>query len=56
MAILDNIEVYITSNGGVLTEYDDPDEHVPHDTKSTTKFIEAIPGAKFSIEISVKKD
>ncbi len=53
MAILDNIEVRIKCDGEILAEYDDPDEDAPHDTRTTTKFIEATPGAKFTLEVSI---
>lgn len=53
MAILDNIEVRIKCDGEILTEYDDPDEDAPHDAETTTKFIEAKPGARFLLEVSI---
>ncbi|MCJ1363319.1 hypothetical protein MMC16_002426 [Acarospora aff. strigata] len=51
MAILDNIEIRIKSNGRFLDEYNEPDESTTHDLDTTTKYIEATPGAKFSIEV-----
>ena len=54
MAILDNIEIRIKSNGRFLDEYNEPDESTTHDLDTTTKYIEATPGAKFSIEVLVR--
>lgn len=56
MAVLDNIEVRIKSDGKVLAEYDDPDEHTPRDPTTATKLIEATAGGTFSVEISVQRD
>lgn len=51
MAILSKVEVRIKSAGEPLTEYNDPDESELGDDSTTTKFIEATSGPKFSIEI-----
>jgi len=55
MPILKEVEVRIKSAGELLTEYNDPDESAPGDANTTTKFVEATSGAKFSIEVSINR-
>jgi len=63
MAIIDKIEVTISSGGKVLEEYDPASDdnlnnHVAlaeRYPKGIVKYIEAIPGANFEINYSVKK-
>ena len=64
MAIIDKVEVTISSDGDVLQEYDvDPDDHpvlrnddgsLPTARKSV-KYIEATPGANFQIHYSINE-
>lgn len=55
MAVLDKVEVQIKCNGQVLPEYDDPEATGPSDGLIITKYIEAIPGAQFSIDATLPK-
>ena len=55
MAILSGFEVRIKSNGQYLTEYNDPASNAQDDGDEIDKYIEAVPGAQFSIEIAVTK-
>ena len=63
MAIIDGFEITVTSNGNVVDEYPVPsrDETLTSEhtavlpSKHVVKYIEAIPGAKFELNYSVKR-
>ncbi|KAI9783800.1 MAG: hypothetical protein M1839_003136 [Geoglossum umbratile] len=54
MAILDDIEITVVSEGEVSTEYDYPHPKDKNDAKTTERFIEALTGAKFAIRYAIK--
>ncbi|KAH0556309.1 hypothetical protein GP486_005762 [Trichoglossum hirsutum] len=54
MAILDDIEVVITSGGEPLTEYDDPGKIGQGAARTTEKLVEASTGAQFGFRFIIK--
>ena len=61
MAIIDKVEVTISSGGAVVHEYAVPvnddmidEDDIHPDSKKVIKYIEAIPGANFAINYSLK--
>ena len=54
MAILKYIEVAIVSEGGILTEYDNPDGEGQTAAQTTEKFIEASTGTRFAVRYTIK--
>ncbi|KAI9781285.1 MAG: hypothetical protein M1839_006078 [Geoglossum umbratile] len=54
MAILDEIEVSIISDGRPLVEYDDPDREDQNNALTTERYIEAITGSRFAIRYTIK--
>ena len=57
MAVIDvlpGVEVSITVKGDALTEYHD--DHLEDDEQTTTRYIEAVSGTIFVVQISLKKD
>ncbi|KAI9882472.1 MAG: Structural maintenance of chromosomes protein 3 [Watsoniomyces obsoletus] len=53
MVNIKGIEIRVISNGQPLTEYDDPDRESATEDGPLVKYIEAIPDAKFSVQVSI---
>ena len=53
MAILDNFEVVVKVEGLEPKEYANDDEREPENSTSTTKYIEAVSRAKFSVQSAI---
>ena len=49
----EGINVEITSNGEVLTLYNDPDDVPSHDSRVRQRYIEAVTGATFEVKVRV---
>ncbi|KAI9695580.1 MAG: hypothetical protein M1836_006420 [Candelina mexicana] len=57
MAILQGLEVTIKSGGETLTEYDNPDEEeAGTGSRKVTRYIEAVPGSRFSICVKARPE
>ena len=53
MAILSGFEVRIKSNGEYLTEYNDPANNAQGNRDNIVKYIEAVSGARFSVNAAL---
>lgn len=56
MGFSKGVEAEVTSDDQILSFYDDPDVPDTHDPLERQRYIEAITGAKFRIEVTLNED
>ena len=53
MVNIEGVEICIRYNGQTLTEYEDPEQQHSQSSLHQARYIEAVPGEKFSISVSL---